>query len=273
MMIVASISFLSLLYAAGVWNLWRSAGIGHGITKWHAASFCIAIISLIVALLSPFDELADSLQSAHMGQHLVLILVAPPLLIYGQLHRAVPWAIPHYYRRGIAMRVAHSAALKRLASALTSPKSAFSLHAVALLVWHLPAPYEAAAANDAIHALEHASFLFTALLFWWTLMAPLPFRRLSNALSIPYVVGMSLIGSLIGAVLTFASVPLYDSYLATAVIAGLTPLEDQQLAGLIMWIPGGIAYLVLAAALFIRWMNRVGAEQAHSPALDALEAG
>jgi cytochrome c oxidase assembly factor CtaG len=272
-MIVASISFLCLVYAAGVWHVWSSAGIGHGITKWNAASFCIAIVSLILALLSPFDKYADSLQSAHMVQHLVLILVAPPLLIYAQLHRAVPWAIPHYYRRGIAMRVSHSPALTRLASALTSPKSAFALHALALLAWHLPAPYEAAAANDGIHALEHASFLFTALLFWWGLMAPSPFRRLSDALSIPYVVGMSFIGSLIGAVLTFASVPIYDSYLTTTVIAGLTPLEDQQIAGLIMWIPGGLAYLVLAAALFIKWMNRLSAEQAHSPALDALEPG
>jgi putative membrane protein len=263
---------ICVMYAAGVTHVWRSAGVGHGISKRSVSAFALAIISLLVALLPPLDTYADELQSAHMIQHLILILIAPALLLSSDMHRAAAWSLPHYYRIGVVGRIARSRSIRRGAAFLTSPRTAFSLHAVTLIVWHLPGPYEAAAGNEIVHALEHVSFLLTAMLFWWALLAPAPFRKLSDALAIPYVVGMSFIGSLVGAVLTFASTPLYDSYLATAPLAGLSALEDQQLAGLIMWIPGGIAYLIFAAALFVRWMNRANDDD-HPEPLGALGTG
>ncbi|HZE09825.1 MAG TPA: cytochrome c oxidase assembly protein [Gemmatimonadaceae bacterium] len=264
--IVIGIAVPAALYAVGVTRVWRAAGAGRGISIPSALMFAAAIATLIVALLSPLDELADQLQSVHMIQHLLLILVVPPLLLMGEPVRAFVWALPHPARAAVPgwIRIPF---WRRLALLLTAPSAAFVLHATALLIWHAPGPYDAAVRNETIHALEHLCFLGTALLFWWVVMAPPPFRRLSIALRVPYVVGMSLVGASIGVVLTFASSPLYDAYVATAPVLGMSALEDQQLAGLIMWIPGGFAYLIAATALFMNWMKAVDARADAAPPL------
>lgn len=252
--IVIGIAVPVALYASGLTRVWRTAGTGRGISVSAALMFATGIATLIVALLSPLDALADQLQSAHMIQHLLLILVVPPLLLMGEPVRAFVWALPQR-TRAVVPRWIRIPFWRRLALLLTAPSAAFVLHATALLVWHAPGPYDAAVRNETIHAVEHLCFLGTALLFWWVVMAPPPFRRLSIALRVPYVVGMSLVGASIGVVLTFATSPLYDAYVATAPFRGMSALEDQQLAGLIMWIPGGFAYLIAATALFMNWMK------------------
>jgi putative membrane protein len=194
-----------------------------------------------------------------MIQHLILILVAPPLLLMGEPVRALVWALPKNVRAAVP-RWMRTSLWRPLGIFLTAPSVAFALHAVALLVWHTPGPYDAAVRSETIHALEHLSFLGTALLFWWALIAPPPFRRLPTALRVPYVVGMSLVGAAIGAVLTFATSPLYEVYVGSAPAWGVTALEDQQLAGLIMWIPGGFAYLIAAAVLFVSWLHAADAK-------------
>jgi putative membrane protein len=147
-------------------------------------------------------------------------------------------------------------------SFLTAPAAAFALHALALLMWHVPAAYDAAVRSESLHAIEHLTFLGTALLFWWVVLSPSAHGGLNYALRFPYLLGMTLVGTAIGAVLTFASSSLYHAYLASAPTRGMTPLEDQQIAGLIMWIPGGVAYLIAAAGLFLQWM-RVEGEREH----------
>ncbi|MEO8909808.1 MAG: cytochrome c oxidase assembly protein [Gemmatimonadaceae bacterium] len=173
----------------------------------------------------------------------------------GEPVRGFIWAFPRSIRASVPARWMRSAFWRRIAAFLTAPTAAFALHAMALLMWHLPGPYDAARRSETVHAFEHVSFLGTALMFWWVVLAPAPFRRLQLALRLPYVVAMSLVGAAIGAVLTFASSPFYEAYLTSAPHFGFTALEDQQLAGLIMWIPGGLAYLIAAAALFVTWIN------------------
>lgn len=253
--VILGLSVMTLGYGLGVQRLWRSAGTGHGIS-WAALScFASGTMVLVLALVSPLDAIADSLQSAHMVQHMLLIVVAPPLLLLGEPLLAFAWMLPRAPRIFLARKWMRLTVLRRGAGMLTTPAVAFALHATAVVLWHLPAPYDAAVRNESVHALEHLSFLGTALLFWWVVLAPPALRKLPRALDVPYVIAMSLVGGALGAVLTFAATPLYSAYLTSASLWGLTPLEDQQLAGLIMWIPGGFAYLLAAAVLFFKWLK------------------
>lgn len=252
--IAIGIAVPAAFYAVGVARLWRGAGIGHGLRVSRALLFAAGVATLVAALMSPLDEIADQLQSAHMVQHLILILIAPPLLIAGEPVRAFVWAFPRRLRTSLP-RWLQIPFWRWLGLSLTAPPVAFALHAIALTVWHAPGPYDAAVRNETIHAIEHVCFLGTALLFWWVVMAPPGLRRLSVSLRVPYVIGMSMVGAAIGALLTFATSSLYAAYGNSAAAWGITTLEDQQLAGLIMWIPGGFAYLIAAAALFMNWMQ------------------
>jgi putative membrane protein len=253
--VILGLSVMTIGYGLGVQHLWRSAGTGHGISWTAFSSFVSGTLVLILALVSPLDAIADSLQSAHMVQHMLLIVVAPPLLLLGEPLLAFAWMLPRGRRVFLARRWMRLTALRRGAGLLSTPGVALALHATAVVVWHLPVPYDAAVRNESVHALEHLSFLGTALLFWWVVLAPPALRKLPRALDVPYVIAMSLVGGALGAALTFAAAPLYGAYLTTASAWGLTPLEDQQLAGLIMWIPGGFAYLLAAAALFLKWLE------------------
>ena len=184
----------------------------------HAASFAAGWFCLVVALAPPLDQAAAAGFAPHMVQHELLMVAAPPLLIYGR-----PFAAFGAVMSGTVMRV--------LAWPLRIPPlAAWLLHAVALWGWHAPRLFDAAAASPAIHSLQHASFFFTALLFWWTV-----FRRVRIGTAALYVVTTIIHSGALAALLTFAPAPLY---------AGAT-LEGQQLGGLIMWVPAAYA-LVLA---------------------------
>lgn len=253
--VILGLSVITIGYCLGVQRLWRSAGTGRGIS-WPALSYFVSgTLVLILALVSPLDAIADSLQSAHMVQHMLLIVIAPPLLLLGEPLLAFAWMLPRGRRVFLARRWMRLPALRRGAGLLSAPGVALALHATTVAFWHLPVPYDAAVRNESVHALEHLSFLGTALLFWWVVLAPPALRKLPRALDAPYVIAMSLVGGALGAVLTLATAPLYSAYLTSASLWGLTPLEDQQLAGLIMWIPGGFAYLLAAAAFFFKWLN------------------
>ena len=140
---------------------------------------------------------------------------------------------------------------------------AFVVHSLALWLWHIPSLYDAALAVDWIHVLEHLSFVGTAVLFWW---ATLHSGRVGYGVAVLFVFALALESTILGALLTFSRGPWYASHLTTAVGWGLSPLEDQQLAGLIMWIPGGLVYLVSALALFSRLFVRTPGPEPHTPA-------
>lgn len=243
------------LYAAGTRRLWRAAGPGHGVTRLQAACFGGGIVALLVALVSPLDALGESVFWGHMVQHLALILVAAPLLVLGAPLLPMLWVLGPGARRGLGRWWNRAGVLPAMVALLTAPLVAWGLHVVVLWAWHLPAAYQAALLDERLHALEHLSFLGTGMLFWWVVLQPAGRRRLDRGRSILYVVVAGMQGGLLGALLTFAGTSFYPAQSAAAASWGLTPLEDQQLAGLIMWLPAGLVYLAVAAALFVEWMG------------------
>jgi putative membrane protein len=233
-------------YGRGVRALWRRAGRGRGLARWRVLAFAAGMLCLLLALVSPVDALGAALFSAHMFQHALLVLVAGPLLVLGMPPTSLLWALDEPARRRVGGWWRQRSILRRAWRAVSHPASAWALHAAALWLWHLPVPYQAALTNDAVHLAEHASFLGTALLFWWAVLGGGPHAQLNPALGVLYLFTFSIQGGILGALMTFTSEPWYPAYAATTAPWGLSPLQDQQLAGVIMWIPGGLIYLVAA---------------------------
>lgn len=196
--------------------------------KANVAAFAAGWSALAVALLSPLDHAAEESFGLHMVQHELLMIVAPPLLILGRPFTALAATLPR-------------AALRVAARPLRIPPlAAWGLHAAALWIWHVPRLFEAGLHSHGIHALQHASFFFSALLFWWTV-----FRRVRTGTAALYVLTTMLHAGALAALLTFAPAPIY---------AG-TPLGEQQLGGLIMWVPAGYAMLLAALVAFNRLLD------------------
>lgn len=252
-------------YARGTGRLWRRAGAGRGIPHWRFYSYCGGLAALFLALISPLEALGGSLFSAHMVQHEVLILVAAPLLVLGQPMLAWLWALPPAWRRRVG-GWGRRAPVRTSWRLISHPLSAWLLHAAAVWIWHTPRLYQATLVSEAAHALQHASFFGTALLFWWTLLHPDRHRRLAYGMGVLYLFTTAVYGSALGALLTFATRPWYPAYAERAAAWGFTALEDQQLGGLIMWIPFGTVYTAAALALFARLvltLDRRGAAATH----------
>lgn len=233
------------IYVVGTRAIWAQAGRWHGVRGWQLGCFIAGWLSLVVALVSPLHALGESLFSAHMAQHEVLMTIAAPLLVLGRPLVPALFAVPPGARRG-ASRWTQRPWFRGAWARLTRPGTAWLLHAIAIWVWHVPRLYDATLQSDLVHTLQHVSFLGTALLFWWTVLHPAWSGRGTALLSL--FTTMLHTGAL-GAVLTVSASTWYPAYATTTAAWGLTPLEDQQLGGLIMWIPGGAVYLVATLAL------------------------
>ena len=258
--VLLGLVLIAWLYARGLGALWRRAGVGRGVRRWQAAAFAAGWAALFVALVSPLDALGAALFSAHMSQHLVLVTIAAPLLVLGLPIVPMLWALPEPSRRALGAWWRWAWVARGAACALTQPLVAWTLHTVALWVWHLPSLYQAALRSELVHLAEHASFLGTALLFWWTVVHPGPRGASGYGLGVLAVFAMAMQSGILGALMTFSPTPWYPAYAATVAAWGLTPLEDQQLGGIIMWVPGGFLYLAAALALFVAWIGAVDGE-------------
>jgi len=217
------------------------------------ASFAAGIVTLFVALISPLDALDDQLFSAHMVQHLLLMMVAAPLLVWSRPAMAFLWAFPILARRVIG-RLWIGGGLNRGVDALMSPLVVWLLCSMVLWFWHLPGPYDWALANEGVHTLEHFCFFITALMFWSLVIEPFGRRRLDYGSTLIFVATLGVQNGLLGALLTLAGHPFYGAHATTTAAWGLTPLEDQQLAGIIMWIPASVIHLTSLGILFVLWM-------------------
>jgi putative membrane protein len=213
--------------------------------------FALGVLVLLLALVSPIDTIGDAyLFSAHMLQHLLLVLVVPPLLLLGT---------PASFFREILSRPL----LGRIERALRQPALAWALGTGAVWVWHLPALYNAALANEGVHIIQHVSFLVTATIFWWPVVAPLEEHRMASLGGVGYLFAAALASSALGIILTFAPPGLYPTYLrpidnlgALPLLRdgwGFTPQVDQQVGGLLMWVPGSLVFLCAMLATLARW--------------------
>jgi putative membrane protein len=222
------------------------------VTPRQAAAFGLGWLALALALVTPLDALGTQLFSAHMVQHEMLMVLAAPLLVCGSPLALWAWALPLHARRGVG-RALHWAPWRVVWQALTRPASAWTLHALALWAWHLPWLFDAALRDNDWHTAQHASFLGSALLFWWALMRP--GARASHGAALVYLFTTMLHTGALGALLTLSPQVWYEPYLSTTAAWGFSALEDQQLGGLVMWIPAGTAYLVIGLLLAARWIG------------------
>jgi len=231
------------LYARGAGRVWRRAGQGRGITSAQFACFCGGLLVVAVAQMSPLHALGGALFSAHMVQHELLILLAAPLLAMGAPQVALGWALPRRASQAV-VRAARRRPMRWAWFGARHPLGAWSLHAVVLWAWHAPAAYQATLERTSVHFAQHVSFFATAVLFWYALLR---LRRTpaGSGLAFLFLFTTMLHSNALGALLTFARDPWYPAYGPTAARFGFTALEDQQLGGLIMWIPAGMVYLVV----------------------------
>lgn len=253
------------LYLTGYARLRLRGARGHALRRWRLAAFIGGWVTLAVALVSPLHALSEALFSAHMLQHELLMLVAAPLLVIGRPLAMFVWAFPSNARLRIGAAT-RSGWLRHPWRWLTAPAVAWVLHAAALWCWHAPRFFEAALARPGIHALQHVSFLGSALLLWWTV-----FGRISPAQGITSAHAMlSLFTTMVhtgalGALLTLAPGVWYPSCIESTLALGFDPLQDQQLGGLIMWVPGGLAYFIAGLMVAARWLARRPASKVSAP--------
>jgi putative membrane protein len=250
--VVSALLVSAAVYATGVARLW-ARGIGAGVRRWEVSAFAAGWLCVVVALISPLHALGGALFSAHMTQHELLISVCAPLLVVGRPLVPLLWGVPRSWRRTLGGWT-HAEGVSRTWHAVSLPPVAFTLHAVALWVWHLPGPYQSTLSSELLHSLQHLSFLGTALLFWWTIFK-VRGTELGYGAAVFYLFGTALQTGALGVLLTFSSHLWYPAYAATTGPWGLSALDDQQLGGLIMWIPGSIAYVIAGLFLFARWLR------------------
>ncbi len=242
------------LYIKGVRTLWGVAGKGHGVSRVEAGAFLTGLWVLAMSLLSPIHAAGGVLFSLHMVQHVILLVVAAPLLVLGRPLVAYLWALPPPLRKGAGRVLARSPARITLAT-LGRPVVGWSLYAGIVWLWHVPTLYEAALLSEWVHALQHGTFVLAALVFWWAALEFGRRRRGGYGLGVIYFFTTALHGSAFGALLTFARDAWYPFYEGRTVAWGLTALQDQQFGGLVMWIPAGLVYLVAALVFLFSWVR------------------
>jgi putative membrane protein len=244
-----------VLYVRGVGSVWRRGGVGTLVSPWRVLLFVLGLAMVAVALLSPLDDLAHVLFSAHMVQHVLLMFLAAPLLVLGAPPVPLLWGLPRGARLVAARPWRRGTPWRRAVHGLTNPVVVWIIGAAVLWFWHLPAPYQAAVRSPVLHALEHATMLGSALLFWWVVLPSASGRRrVDGGTAVLLVFVTKVQAATLGVLITFAPRPLYPVYEAGAASFGLTLVEDQHLAGLIMGTVGGLVYLGVGAALFLHWL-------------------
>jgi putative membrane protein len=252
--VVICLGLSALLYGVGLVRLWKKSGDGRAQLRRRACWFLGGWLALVAALVSPLDAMGTQLFSAHMLQHEAMMIVAAPLLVLGRPFALWMWGLPPGWRRPVAAAV-RTGGVQAGWALLTMPVFAWLFHAAVLWLWHAPLLFEAALHSNAIHTLQHVSFLGSALLFWWAVLGDGGFRP-QRGLSMLYIFTTMAHTGALGALLTWSGVVWYPSYIGAGEAFGMDALEDQQLGGLIMWVPGGLAYLIAGLALVSKWLGR-----------------
>ena len=252
-LVVATLLLSAALFVFGLCRLRHNAPRQKSIKPWESMCFVGGWLVLVIALVSPLHAWGAVLFSAHMTQHELLMLVAAPLLVLGRPLVAFMWAVPPRWGTRIAS-VTKVTAVRATWGFVTIPFVAWVVHAVALWSWHIPFLFEAVLRNEWVHTAQHLSFLCSALLFWWALIHG-PQGVMGYGAATLYMFTTSIHSGVLGALLTFAGLVWYPSYVGRTASWGFTPLEDQQLGGLIMWIPAGVVYIIAGLALFAGWLR------------------
>jgi putative membrane protein len=247
------------LFSLGWWRLRRGSSRRFA-KSWRLTAYLLGLGILALALLSPIDTLASYLLSMHMVQHLLLVMLVPVLLLIANPLAFGLWGLPSPARLRVGGLLQRGSVLRRVLTAITAPGPVWIALVVVLVGWHDPRAYDAALRNELVHNLEHLSFFAVAMVFWWHVIgagpqlhgAPSAGIRIALLLiTVPVTMG-------IGIVIALSAQPIYLNYLTVPRVLGLSVMEDQRLAGAIMWIPGSMM-LILAALILLSQV--LGAEE------------
>jgi putative membrane protein len=250
------------LYSIGWWRLrrlrrGRSRDRGRLATGGRLAAYLSALVILGVALMSPIDVLASQFFFMHMIQHLLLVMVVPPLLWLSSPFPFVIWGLPSQARSRVASLFNGKSSFRRRLRTFTAPGISWMLYVAVLLAWHDPNAYQAALQDELIHDLEHITFFATAMLFWWHVIYAPPqiHKRLPRGARIAYVLAAIPPTMAAGAAIAFSGQPVYAYYAGVPRLWGISVMQDQMLGGVIMWVPGSMMYIIAALILISRWVQ------------------
>jgi cytochrome c oxidase assembly factor CtaG len=251
------------LYAIGALRLsWRQRLRG-GTRSWQELAYLAGWFSLAAALVSPLHWLGERLFTFHMIEHEIIMAVSAPLIVIARPVGTLLWSLPRRARLDVGRFMRHPTT-RAAWNWLSAGRNATLLHGVAIWAWHAPVLFDAAVADPLLHRLQHLSFFATAVLFWWSV-----FRRSETGVAAWHVFITMLHTSVLGALMALAPRVLYQQQTAAAASWGLTPLEDQQLAGIVMWVPAGTIYAGAALALIAIWIKGAGKTTGRANAVNA----
>jgi cytochrome c oxidase assembly factor CtaG len=238
-----------LVYAVG----WRRLAARASMPPRGGALFLGGWLVLTLSLISPLHEAGERSFTMHMIEHELIMLLATLLLAVSGSGGVMAWGLPRPLR--LVLAGGWKSPLQSLWRRLTEPVTATAIQAIAMWAWHAPALFNRALESSGWHIAQHASFFVTSLLFWWAMLNPRS-RCSGYGVSAACLFATSLIGGALGALMSFSASPWYADYAAMGMSGiGLDPVDDQRLAGLIMWIPGGLVHGAAALALFYKWLR------------------
>jgi cytochrome c oxidase assembly factor CtaG len=244
---------LAIVYLRGWWLL-RRAGVPF-VPAWRAVAFLSGLLTMWIALASPIDALNAIVLTAHMLQHMLLMMVAPPLILLGAPLVPLGCGLSNLGLRRAA-RVSTWPFANRVGHALTNPVAGALVLGLVMFAWHTPALYELALRSELCHEIEHASFFFASLMFWWPIVLPWPSRaQWPRWAMVPYLLLADLQNTALSAILAFSDRVLYPSYSKAPQLFPLSPLEDQVAAGAFMWVVGSLAFILPAIVLAVQCLS------------------
>jgi len=254
-LLVVPLAVSLVIYLVGWFRLSRRAS-----TPVRPGLFLSGWMVLALSLVSPLHEAGERSFTMHMIEHELIMLVATLLLAASSAGGVLAWGMPRPLRQ--ALGGSWKSPLQSLWRRLTDPITATIVQGAVMWAWHAPPLFDRALDHPGWHIAQHASFFISALLFWWAMLHPRG-RNQGYGVSAACLFATSLIGGALGALMSFSSSPWYADYAAMGMTGiGLDPVEDQRLAGLIMWIPGGLVHGVAAIILFYKWLK--AAEGSHA---------
>jgi putative membrane protein len=246
--VIAPLLLSAAFYTVGYARLQRRAEGGRATHRRNALRFAAGWAVLAIAIVSPLHEGGERSFTLHMIEHELIMVPAALLIALSRPLGVMLWALPLNARQSLGGGA-------RAWQALADPVVATGLQGLALILWHAPPLFDRALGHESWHIAQHLSFLVTALLFWWAVLGGDP-RARSGGFAMAYLFTTMMHTGALGALLTLAPTPWYPSYAAASGALGLDPVEDQQLGGLVMWVPGGLAYLAAGLAVVARLLAR-----------------